>query len=224
MRPRPHRTEALSAHGWLETACAAAQQEACERANERAGAGRDRWSRCSRAGWPDRLPGRALRNSRPTNEQPSTAEELLTQGHRADLTNVHQVMHDPHLDTLNVSQCSSERTPNVLLPTRPSVTQLSTPYTVGILQHLLNERKEGKKGRREEGRNTASVKALGMRMSALRPQCSLCTCPFCMLSHPPLCEPLYFSAISSILCLNLGFQTIGSPFSTIQSPLFSTTT
>ena len=35
---------------------------------------------------------------------------------------------------------------------------------------------------------------------------------------------LYSCAISCILCLNLGFQTIGSPFSTIQSLLFSTTT
>ena len=77
------------------------------------GAGRDGWSQCSRAGWPDRLPSRALRNSRPTNEQPGTAEELVTQGHRADLTNGHQAVQDPRLDALHVSQCSPGRTPSV---------------------------------------------------------------------------------------------------------------
>ena len=51
----------------------------------------------------------------------------------------------------------------------------------------MKGRKAGKKGRRDARRNAASVKALGMRPTALQPRCGLCTRPFCVLSHPPFC-------------------------------------
>lgn len=87
----------------------------------------DGWSLLLRAGWPDRLPSRALRNGDPQNEQPGTAEELVTQGHRADLTNAAISCRNLLLDApFHVSSVSRENPKCLLLPTRTSVTQPST--------------------------------------------------------------------------------------------------
>ena len=134
----------VSSRGWLETAWAAAKQEPCEQANEGARGWEGRrngCSRCSQAGRQHRLPGRAPKGGPAAQLSLDSAvqdPQLNSTARSQTLTHVHQTMHGPCLNTLNVFQCPSERSPYLCCcPPGPSVTRPRTPHLSTCHSHQL---------------------------------------------------------------------------------------